>query len=156
MRIISLGIRTVPVPSVAKKLAAPRRASTALAAKCGLIRQDETHRVYDCRLGAEKTFVLLTFSSLLEVIKGRGKLIECSERTCFAKGMLHMVPGGSGEYDRRSVLATVRGIVGVFVRSKASWDGKNWPITTIQTPKKKKKPSSTHNYKFTNESESRT
>ena len=41
MRVISLGIRTVPVLSVAKKLAAPRPTSTAPAAKCGLIRQDE-------------------------------------------------------------------------------------------------------------------
>ena len=41
MRVISLGIRTVPVLSVAKKLAAPRPTPTAPAAKCGLIRQDE-------------------------------------------------------------------------------------------------------------------
>ena len=41
MRVISLGIRTIPVLSVAKKLAAPRRAPTGPAAKCGPIRQDE-------------------------------------------------------------------------------------------------------------------
>ena len=43
MRVISLDIRTVPVLSVAKKLAAPRPTPdpTAPAAKCGLIRQDE-------------------------------------------------------------------------------------------------------------------
>ena len=41
MRVISLGIRTVPVLSVAKKLAAPLPAPTASAAKCGLIRRDE-------------------------------------------------------------------------------------------------------------------
>ena len=41
MRVISLGIRTVPVLSVAKKLAAPRPTPTAPAAKCGLIKQDE-------------------------------------------------------------------------------------------------------------------
>ena len=41
MRVISLGIRTVPVLSVAKKLAAPRPTPTAPAAKCGLFRQDE-------------------------------------------------------------------------------------------------------------------
>ena len=41
MRVISLGIRTVPVLSVAKKLAVPRPTPTAPAAKCGLIRQDE-------------------------------------------------------------------------------------------------------------------
>ena len=41
MRVISLGIRTVPVLSVAKKLAAQWPTPTAPAAKCGLIRQDE-------------------------------------------------------------------------------------------------------------------
>ena len=50
MHVISLGIRTVPVLSVAKKLAAPRPTPTALAAKCGLIgRMKRTD--YDCRLG---------------------------------------------------------------------------------------------------------
>ena len=49
------------------------------------------------------------------------------------------------------------GIVGVLVRSKASWGSeKIGPIRRIQTPKKKKKPSSTHEFKFTNEAESRT
>ena len=43
MRVISLGIRTVPVLSAAKKLAAPRPTPTAPVAKCGLIRQDEAH-----------------------------------------------------------------------------------------------------------------
>ena len=43
MRVFSLGIRTVPVLLVAKKLAAPRPTPTAPAAKCELIspRQDE-------------------------------------------------------------------------------------------------------------------
>ena len=41
MRVISLGIRTVPVLSIAKKLAAPWPTLTAPAAKCGLIRQDD-------------------------------------------------------------------------------------------------------------------
>ena len=41
MRVISLGIRTVPVLSVAKKFAAARPTPTAPTAKCGLIRQDE-------------------------------------------------------------------------------------------------------------------
>ena len=40
MRVISLGIRTVPVLSVAKKLAAPRPTPTAPAVKYGLNRQD--------------------------------------------------------------------------------------------------------------------
>ena len=39
----------------------------------------------------------LFFSPLLEVITGRGELTECSKLTCFAKRMLDMVPGGSGE-----------------------------------------------------------
>ena len=43
-----------------------------------------------------KTFALF-FSSLLEVITGRGELSECSKLTCFAKRMLDMVPGGCGE-----------------------------------------------------------
>ena len=44
-----------------------------------------------------KNFYLLTFSSLLEVIKWRGELTGCSKPTCFAKRKLDMVPGGSGE-----------------------------------------------------------
>ena len=48
-------------------------------------------------------------------------------------------------------------IVGLLVRSKASWGGeKIGPIRRIQTPKKKKKPSSMHESKFTNELESQT
>ena len=41
--------------------------------------------------------LLLLFSSLLKVIKGRGELTECSKLTCCAKRMLDMVPRGSGE-----------------------------------------------------------
>ena len=49
------------------------------------------------------------------------------------------------------------GIVGVLIRSKASWGReKTGPIQRIQTPKKKEKLSSTHESKFTIESESRT
>ena len=48
-------------------------------------------------------------------------------------------------------------IVGVLVRSIASWGReKRGPIRRIQTPKKRKRPSSTHESKFTNESQSRT
>ena len=36
--------------------------------------------------------LLLLFSSLLKVIKGRGELTECSKLTCCAKRMLDMVP----------------------------------------------------------------
>ena len=41
MRVISLGIRTAPVLSVANELAAPRPTPTASVAKCELIRQDD-------------------------------------------------------------------------------------------------------------------
>ena len=44
-----------------------------------------------------ENFVLLFFSSLLEVITGRVELTECSKLTCFAKRVLNMVPGDSGE-----------------------------------------------------------
>ena len=48
-------------------------------------------------------------------------------------------------------------IVGVLVRSIASSGReKIGPIRRIQTTKKRKKPSSTHESKFTNESQSRT
>ena len=48
-------------------------------------------------------------------------------------------------------------IVGVLVSSIASWGReKLGPIRRIQTPKKRKKQSSTHESKFTNESQSRT
>ena len=48
-------------------------------------------------------------------------------------------------------------ILGVLVRSIASWvKGKIRPLRRIQTPKKRKKPYSTHKPKFTNESQSRT
>ena len=90
MRVISLGIRTVPVLSVAKKLAAPRPTPTAPAAKCGLIRQDEADWLW-LSIGCWKTFALLFFSSLLEVITGREELTECSKLTCSAKRMLDMV-----------------------------------------------------------------
>ena len=73
MRVISLGIRTVPVLSVAKKLAAPRPTPTASAAKCGLIRQDEADWLW-LSIWCWKTFALLFFSFLLKVITGRGEL----------------------------------------------------------------------------------
>ena len=154
MRVISLGIRMVLVLSVAKKLAAPRRTPTAPAAKWGLIRQDEADWLW-LSIGCWKTFALLFFSSLLEVITGRGELTECSKLTCFAKRMLDMVPGGSGERDWRSVSAAIK-----YRRRTCQVDcelgkGKIGPIRRIQTPKKRKKPSSTHESKFTNESQSR-
>ena len=155
MRVISLGIRTVPVLSVAKKLAAPRPTPTAPAAKCGLIRQDEADWLW-LSIGCWKTFALLFFSSLLEVITGRGELTECSKLTCFEKRMLDMVPGGSGEWDRRSVSAAIKHRWRTCQFDCELGKGKIGPIRRIQTPKKRKKPSSTHESKFTNESQSRT
>ena len=63
---------------------------------------------YDCRLGAENFCLVFDVSFLLEIITLRGELTDCSKLTCFAKGILDMVPGGSGEWDRRSVSAAVR------------------------------------------------
>ena len=104
---------------------------------------------YDCRrIGCWKSFALF-FSSLL-VITGRGELTECSKLTCFAKRMLDMVPGAVvNEIDDRCRLLS--SIVGVLVRSIVRKIG---TIGRIQTPKKRKKPSSTHESKFTNESQS--
>ena len=104
-----------------------------------------------------KTFSLLLFSSLLAGFTWRGELTECSKPACFAKRMLGMVILGvvvRGIDDRCRLLPD---IVGVLVRSKASWGGeKIGQIQRIKTPKKKKKRSSTHESKFTNGSECRT
>ena len=65
MRVISLGIRTVPASSVGKKLAAQRPTSTAPAEKCGPGRMKRTVD------SVQKKFVLLLrLSSPLEVIPG--------------------------------------------------------------------------------------
>ena len=146
MRVISLGIRTVPVLSVAKELASPRRAPATPVAMYGRIRQDEADWLW-LSIGCWKTFaLLLTFSSLLKAIKGRGELTECSKLTCFAKRKLHMVPGAMvSEIDDRTVSATIKGIVFVLVRSKASWGKRK---KRPNTPKKSKKPSSTHEYNY--------
>ena len=153
MRVISLGKRTVPVLSVAKKLAAPRPTPTAPAVKCGLIRQDEADWLW-LSFGCWKTFALLFFSSLLEVITGRGELTECWR--ALRKECLTWFPGAVvSEIDDRCRLLS--SIVGVLVSSIASWGReKIGPIRRIQTPKKGKKPSSTHESKFKNESQSRT
>ena len=70
--------------------------------------------------------------------------------------MLDMVPGAVvSEIDDRCRLLS--GIVGISLRSIASWGReKIAPLQRIQTPKKRKKPSSTHESKFANESQSRT
>ena len=138
MRVISLGIRTVPVLSVAKKLAAPRPTPTAQAAKCGLIRQDEADWLW-LSIGCWKTFALLFFSSLLEVITGRGELTECSKLTCFAKRMLDMVPGGSGQWDRRSVSAAIKDSRRTCQFDCELGKGKTY-ASKLQSSRKNKKP----------------
>ena len=63
---------------------------------------------------------------------------------------------GSGQSENDDWCRLLAGIAGVLLRSKASWGKeKIRPIRRIQTPKKKKEPSSTHESKFTNELESR-
>ena len=63
MRVINLGIRTLPVLSVAKKLAAQRPTPTAPAAKRRLIRQDEADKGVFCT--AKKKFVLAVHNTPL-------------------------------------------------------------------------------------------
>ena len=113
---------------------------------------------YDCRLSAEKLLPCCLFFFSSRSKHGVRELTECSKLTCFAKRMLDMVPGAVvSEIGARCRLLS--GIVGVYVsvRSIASWGReKIAPIRRIQTPKKRKKPSSTHQSKFTNESQSRT
>ena len=138
MRVISLGIRTVPVLSVAKKLAAPRPTPTAPAAKCGLIRQDEADWLW-LSIGCWKTFAMLFFSSLLEVITGRGELTECSKLTCFAKRMLDMVPGGSGEWDRGLVWAAIKHRSRTCQVDCELGKGKNRPNTAYPNSKEEEK-----------------
>ena len=154
MRVISLGIRTVPVLSVAKKLSAPRPSSDSTCRQH--IPADEgawSGLTVDWVL---KNFGLVVFFSLLEVMTGRGELTECSKLTCFAKRMLDMVLGDSGKWDRRSLSATVRDRRRTCQVESELGKGKIGLIRRIQAPKKKKKPSSTHESKFTNESKSRT
>ena len=83
---IWLGIRTVPVVSVAKESRGasqiahwPRTAGAHCAGRCGLT---------DRRSSVKKllSFVrLLMFPSLLEEITGHGMPVECSKLTCFVK-----------------------------------------------------------------------
>ena len=82
---IWLGVRTVPVLSVAKLVAAPARSPTGprsvrtQAGRCGLT---------DRRSSVKKilSFVcLLMFPFLLEEITGQGMPVECSKLTCSAK-----------------------------------------------------------------------
>ena len=97
---ILLGIRTVPVLSVAKESRGasqiahwPRSARTQ-AGQCGLT---------DRRSSVKKllSFVrLLMFPSLLEEITGHGMPVECSKLACFAKVKIRHGP--SSEIDDRS------------------------------------------------------
>ena len=149
-------IRTVPVLSVAKKLAAPRPSSDST---CGQhVPADEGAwsglTVNSC--WKTLALLLLFFFSLLEVMTGRWELTECSKLTCFAKRMLDMVPGDSGKWDRWSLSATVRDRRRTCQVESELGRGKIGLIRRIQAPKKKKKPSSTHESKCTNESNSRT
>ena len=155
MRVISLGIRTVPVLSVAKKLAAPRPSSDSTCRQH--VPADEgawSGLTVDSVL---KNFGLVFFFfSLLEVMTGRGELTECSKLTCFAKRMLDMVPGDSGKWDRRSLSATIRDRRRTCQVESELGKGKNRPNTTYPSSKEEEKASSTHKSKFTNESKSRT
>ena len=127
----------VPVLSVAKKLTALQSTPTAPAAKCGLIRQDEVDWLW-LSIGCWKTFALF-FSSLLEVITGWGELTECSKLTCFAKRMLDMVPGGNGEWDRRSVSAAARHRRCTCQGESELGKGKKRPHTTYPNSKEEEK-----------------
>ena len=132
------GYKTAPVLSVAKKLAALRPTPTAPAANCGLIRQDEADWLW-LSIGCRKTFAMLLFSFLLEVITGQGELTECSKRTCFSKNCSTWFLGAVvSEIDDRC--RQLSGIVGVIVMSKASWGReKNRPNATYPNSKEEEK-----------------
>ena len=119
---IWLGIRTVPVLSVAKESRGasqiahwPRSARTQ-AGRCGLT---------DRRSSGKKplSFVrLLMFPSLLEEFTGHGMPVECSKLTCFAK-----VKNRHGSRAVRSTIAVGR-CQSSFAYSEAEFDlekGKN-------------------------------
>ena len=67
-----------------------------------------------------------------------------------------MVPGGSGEYDPRSVSAAVRHWRRTCQVQSRLGKGRNRPTTTYPNSKEEEKPSSKRESKFMNESESRT
>ena len=138
MRVISLGIRTVPVLSVAKKLAAPRSSSD-ITCRQHVPADERAWMRTDCRLGAEKLWPCCCFFSLHEVMTGQGELTECSKLTCFAKRMLDMVPGDSGKWDRRSLSATVRDRRRTCQVESELGKGKNKPNTTYLSSKEKEK-----------------
>ena len=94
--------------------------------------------VSDCRLGAGKLLPCCC-SSLLEVIAGRGELPSVQSWRALRKECSTWFPGAvvSEIGDRCRLLS---GIVGVLVRSKASWGRqKISPIRRIQTPKDEEK-----------------
>ena len=119
---IWLGIRTVPVLSVAKEsrgasqIAHLPRSARTQAGRCGLT---------DRRSSVKKllSFVrLLMFPSLPEEITGHGMLVDCSKLTCFAKVKFGMVPE---QWDRRSKLAAVSH------RSRTARQSSTWERGTI-------------------------
>ena len=138
-----------------RKLAAPRPSSDSTCRQH--VRADEgawSGLTVDWVL---KNFGLVVFVfSLLEVMTERGELTECSKLTCFVKRMLDMAPGDSGKWDRRSLSATFRDRRRTCQVESELGKGKIGLMWRIQAPKKKKKPSSTHESKLTNESKSRT
>ena len=88
-----------------------------------------------------KNFCLVVdVSSLLEVITGRGELTECSKLMCFAKRGLNMVPGGSGQWDWRSVSAAVRHWRRTCQVQSRLGKGWNRPNTTYPNSKEEEKP----------------
>ena len=83
---IWLGVRTVPVLSVAKEVAAPARSPTG----CGASARTHAGRcgLTDRRSSVKKLFsfvCLLMVPSPLEKITGQEMPVECSKLTCFAK-----------------------------------------------------------------------
>ena len=68
-----------------------------------------------------------------------GELTECSKLVCFAKRMLDMVHGGSGERDRRSLSAAIKHRRRTCQVDCESRKGKNRPNTTYPNSKEEKK-----------------
>ena len=138
MCVISLGIKTVPVLSVAKKLAAPRPTPTAPAAKCGLIGQDEADWLW-LSIGCWKTFALLFFfCSSRSKHRVRGAYWVSKADVLYEKNARHG-SRGSGEWDRRSVSAAVRHRRRICQVDCELGKGKNSPDTTYPNSKEEEK-----------------
>ena len=76
------------------------------------------------------------FSSLLEVIKEREELTECSKllRKECSTWFLGAVVSEIGDWCQ-----LISAIIGVLTRSKASWEGKNRPNATYRNSKEEEK-----------------